>query len=97
MFIIRFTHKIKFKLNMLRLQVTRIQTMSRLFVAKRKSRSNNSHRQCDTLYSTDGAVAERSTDALRVVGSIFARNKYLYGLQVVVPSLAVCVCDFLCL
>ena len=28
------------------------------------------------------------------LGSIPARYKYLYGLQVVVPGLAVCVCDF---
>ena len=30
-----------------------------------------------------------------VAGSIPARNKYLFGLQVVVLGLAVCVCDFL--
>ena len=41
------------------------------------------------------AVAVRSTAALRVAGWIPARNKYLYGLQVVVLGLAVCVCDFL--
>ena len=44
-----------------------------------------------------GAVAERPTAALPVSSSIPARNKHLYGLQVVVPDLAVCVCDFLCL
>ena len=31
---------------------------------------------------------------LHVVGSIPTRNLYLYGLQVVVPGQAVCVCDF---
>ena len=42
-------------------------------------------------------MAVRSTAALCVAGSIPVRNKYLYELQVVVPSLAVSVCDFLCL
>ena len=42
-------------------------------------------------------MAERLTAALCVAGSIPARNKYLYGLQVVVPGLAVCVCEFECL
>ena len=46
---------------------------------------------------TVSALAERSTAALRVAGSIPARNKYVYDLQVDVPGLAVCVCDFLCL
>ena len=45
-------------------------------------------------YDTVGAVAERPTAALRVAGSIPAQNKDWYGLQVVVPGLAVCVCDF---
>ena len=38
-----------------------------------------------------------TTTALRVVGSIPARNKYWYGLQIVVSGLAVCVSDFKCL
>ena len=41
-----------------------------------------------------GAVAERASSALRVVGSIPARNKYLYDLYLVAPGLAVCVCKF---
>ena len=36
------------------------------------------------------AVVERSTVALRVASSILTRNTNLYGLQVVVPGLAVC-------
>ena len=47
------------------------------------------------LHNNDGmvgAVAERSTAALRVAGSNPARNKYLYGLQVLFH--AICVCDF---
>ena len=43
---------------------------------------------------TVGAVVERPTPAQRVTGSIPSRNKYLYGLQSVVPGLTVCVCDF---
>ena len=39
-------------------------------------------------------VVERPTAELRVAGSIPGRNKYLYGLQVVAPGLAVCVCVF---
>ena len=40
---------------------------------------------------------EYSIAALRVAGSISTRTKYLHGLQVVVPGLAVCVCEFKCL
>ena len=40
---------------------------------------------------TVGAVAERSTAALRAAGSIPAWNKYLYGQKLVGPGLAVCV------
>ena len=42
---------------------------------------------------TVGTVVERSTAALRVAGSTPTRNKHLYDLHSVVPSLAVCVCD----
>ena len=38
---------------------------------------------------TVGIVVERPTAALRVAGSIPTPNKYLYGLQVVVPGMAV--------
>ena len=41
---------------------------------------------------TISAVAEESTGALRVAGSIPVRNKYLYDLEIVVPGLDVCVC-----
>ena len=44
------------------------------------------------MMMTVDSVAERVTVALRVGGSIPTRNKYLYGLQVVVPGLAVYVC-----
>ena len=44
-----------------------------------------------------GALVERSTAALRGGGSIAARNKYFNGRQVVVPGVAVCVCEFKCL
>ena len=43
---------------------------------------------------TVGAEVNRPTAALRVAGSIPVRNKYLYGLWIAVPGLAVCVCDF---
>ena len=39
-------------------------------------------------------MTERSAAALIVAGSIPARNKYLYGLQIVVSDLVVSVCDF---
>ena len=44
---------------------------------------------------TVGAVVELSTAALRVAGSIPGWNKYLFGLQVVVSVLPVCVFFFL--
>ena len=50
-------------------------------------------------YTLDGmvfAVIERSTATLRVTGSIPARNKYLFDLQVVIPHLAVCVSSNVC-
>ena len=62
------------------------------------------------INGTIGAAVERLTVALRVTGSSPARNKYLYGLTfwpipegrvqlpvLVVPRLAVCVCEFKCL
>ena len=42
---------------------------------------------------TVGAVVKLSTAALRVAGSIPAWNQCFYNLQVVVPGLAVCVCN----
>ena len=58
------------------------------FTAKIKALHN-------TNDDTVKAMAERSTAALLVAGSIPARKKYLYGLQVDVPGLAVSVYDFL--
>ena len=46
---------------------------------------------------TVGSVVECSSVALRVAGSIPARNKYLFDLNLVVAGLAVCVCEFKCL
>ena len=46
---------------------------------------------------TVGVMAERLTAALRIVGSIPARNTYCYGLHVVIPGVFVCAYDFLCL
>ena len=48
------------------------------------------------LYGTVSAVVELLTTALRVMGSIPPRIKYLYGLQVDEVSLFVCV-YFVCL
>ena len=45
---------------------------------------------------TVGIVVERCTAALSVSSWIPARNKYLYDLQIVVPSRAVCICEFKC-
>ena len=41
-------------------------------------------------------MAERFVAVLRVAGSISARNKYLYGLQVVVLGLFVYVIFYIC-
>ena len=41
-------------------------------------------------------MAERLFDALRAAGSIPARNNYIYDLHLVVPGLAVCICEFKC-
>ena len=43
-----------------------------------------------------GAMAKRSAAVLRVTISIPAWNKYVYNLHLVVPDLAVCLCDFKC-
>ena len=43
-----------------------------------------------TIDDTVCAVVERPTVVLRVAGSILSLNKYLYGLQVVVPGLVLC-------
>ena len=40
------------------------------------------------------SISMMTTAALCVAGTFPACNKYLYGLQVVVPGLAVCVCEF---
>ena len=44
-----------------------------------------------------GAVLARSTTALRVAGLIPTQNKYLYDLHLVVPGLAIYVCELKCL
>ena len=59
-------------------------------------RTRNTQRSAGSLNHRTNRV-ERSTVVLRVVDSIPIRHKYLYGLQVVVPGLAVCVCEFKCL
>ena len=41
-----------------------------------------------------GEVAERPSTTLRVTGLIPARDKYFYSLQIVVPVLTVCECEF---
>ena len=57
---------------------------------------SNSSAKTVRFDGTVGTVAEQFTAALRVPGSIPTRSKYFYSLQVDVPGLAVCVCDFLC-
>ena len=42
-------------------------------------------------YSMVDTVADQPTAALRVAGSIPARNKHMYGLHLAVPGLVVCV------
>ena len=46
---------------------------------------------------TVGAVAKRLAAVLRVANSLPARNKYWYGLQIVVPSLVVYLGELICL
>ena len=43
-----------------------------------------------------GAVAEGSTAAMLVMGFLLTQYKYLHGLQVGVPGLAVCECGPTC-
>ena len=44
-----------------------------------------------------GALADRSTALLCVVGLTPVWNNYLYDLHLIVPDRAVCVCQFKCL
>ena len=53
-------------------------------------------KQLAQLDGTGGAMVDCSTAAVRVADSIPVRDKYLHGLHLVVPGLAVCVCEFKC-
>ena len=60
------------------------------------SRSKKNCRSCKKLsiiINKFGAVAEKSTAALRVASLISTRIKYFYGPQRLVPGLGVCVCE----
>ena len=54
----------------------------------------NSYHGTNMYAYTAGAVVKWSSAPLRVAGLIPAKNKYLYGLQVVVPGLVLFVVDF---